>query len=122
MAPRVSEVRAKMNTFADTANDLYNDVMNDESCTDSHMVLDPVMWINNQDQMRRMWEVMRKSKENPIAQFMFNHTLFKYMEYMYTRYPAGFGRRLQQAARSGRDVDGAKIYISCLQGNPVPNE
>lgn len=122
MPPKLTDVRARMNKFADTANELYYDVMNDESCTDSQMVVDPVQWLYNQDQMRRMWEVMRKSKENPIAQFMFNTTLFKYMEHMYTKYPAGYGLRLRLAARSGRDVDTAKLYISCLRGKPVPNE
>lgn len=43
------------------------------------------------------------------------------MEHMYTKYPDGYGRRLKQAAKYGRDVDAAKLYISCLRGKPVPN-
>lgn len=115
MKTDIEQVRLKMQEFSDTAHALYDDICRDQETS----LPDPVQWMYNQDRMRHMWLNVSKNFEGDMNA-MLDHKVMKYMQHMYTKYPAGYGFRLQQAARDGKVVDSAKIYIKCLRGRPLP--
>ena len=60
--------------------------------------VDPVNWIYNQDKLRKSWEIFNKKAENmgPFKDAFINNDWYKYMQFMYDSFPAGYGDLIQQ--------------------------
>jgi hypothetical protein len=83
----------KMNKYADRSDVLYKNLREEMSMEYSYPPPCPNIWLLNQDEMRRMWKEWKKiSSEQP-----FENSLTLYMNYMYEKYPPGYGNAIKRA-------------------------
>lgn len=83
----------KMNEYADRSDVLYKNLSEEMSIENSYLPPCPNIWILNQDEMRKRWKVWKKiPSEQP-----FENSLTLYMNYMYEKYPPGYGNAIKRA-------------------------
>ena len=95
-----SVTRSKPDQLSDESERLWIACKND-GCDD---LPDPTNWLCNQSRMRSMWENYKikngNSSTNPfLANLMLNNSFSRYMDFMYTNYPAGFGNKLRNGLK-----------------------
>lgn len=103
----------KMEDYHDKSKELYK-VCCEEGCEN---VINPILWIFNQDKMRYMYELHKKNIETqkePFKTIMLNNSLSKYMKFMYDTYPCGFGNEMKRCYDNNIEFDGANIFIKLM--------
>lgn len=103
------ETRQHMSRIADEAEKLFHAAKHD-----CHDIFDPITWLRNQDNMRTSWEQYRaKIQEEPLLACLSLNgadSFAKYMNFMYTNYPPGFGKAMMEAYKSNGVHNAAKLY------------
>ncbi len=94
-------------------------VLYKEAKKENNSILDPVNWINNQNQMRKSWEEFIEPFKNneSMRKVMLNNSFGAYMNFMYKSYPSGFGDELRKGWEKGTSIDGTLIYIKLKEIN-----
>ena len=96
-----------MNSNYDVAQDLFLKCKN----AGYNDVLSPINWLYNQNKMIESYtnnELMVNIQKNEFTD---------YMDFMCGNYPVGFGERLIEHIKNGKDFDGAEIYLDLINNN-----
>ena len=96
-----------MNSNYDVAQDLFLKCKN----AGYNDVLSPINWLYNQNKMIESYtnnELMVNIQKNEFTD---------YMDFMCENYPVGFGDRLKEHIKNGKDFDGAEIYLDLINNN-----
>lgn len=88
--------------YEEAKNDLYG----------NQELVDPVLWLHNQDKMRKSWEEFKNKSKNDdlFCQILVNNKFSKYMDFMYDNYPENFSNTLKYNIKENGYSDGAEIY------------
>ena len=106
-----SKLAEEMRTYAITATEMYNICIKEIN----NQVVDPIFWIYNQEKMRLSWEQYIDSLENVsgfMKETMLNNNFAKYMQYMYDKYPPGYGNAIHKAYKAGIKLDAVDTYFN----------
>ena len=104
----------KMNNNYDLAQELFLKCKN-SGCND---ILSPINWLYNQNKMLESYDVFKKSYSNNDLMVNIQKNEFTdYMDFMSENYPVGFGDRLKEHIKNGKDFDGAEIYLELINNN-----
>ena len=78
----IKEIKKRMNVIADISEKLYSNFK--EECPDRKDIIDPTMWIINQNAMRVMWEnyIINANKMGIFSKFMVENSCNKYLKFM----------------------------------------
>lgn len=105
----LSNIRNDMKEYSIKSEELYR-----VCCDEGYEGLfDPVIWIQNQDKMRKSWEEYKSNMEKKpsfFSKLMLNNSFSKYMSFMYDTYPSGFGNKLEECYNNNEVIDGAEIF------------
>lgn len=108
--------------ISDEANVLYKNC-EEEGGED---LMDPTVWLLNQDIMRRKWvdyKILLQNVPEESKNELLNTNLAKYMKFMFDSYPDGFGKKLfeccdnvQKPNVGKRNIkhDAVEIYLSLI--------
>lgn len=96
----------------DEAERLYK-VAYDEA-ENKKLVLDPRNWLDNQNKMRESWELYKTNNHNVVCD-----SFSRYMNYMYDKYPPGFGATIIDYQTKGLPIDGTLIYNILSNSNTL---
>lgn len=88
--------------FCDRAEELYNNIIN---VRNHENLPSPLHWLYHQDHFRLMWYNLRNFIHDNTLNFIFDHRVIEYMEYMYTAFPAGFGIILKRQNENAESVN-----------------
>ena len=79
--------------------------------SDSDKLLEPYLWLYNQDQMRETWKSFKEEMEHVeiIGKYLLNNPFSEYQQFMYDNYPANYIKNAIKHERIG--VDYAEIYL-----------
>ena len=120
----MKKLRKKMYDMAREADQLYLLAKRDGTDYGASMPLpEPVIWIHNQDTMRKMWEIFKSKCEGTgmIGDMLINNSFGHYMKFMYENYPAGFGKKMTEAYHQDVMFDGAKEFKELKMKNEKNN-
>jgi hypothetical protein len=94
--------------------------------------IDPIIWIYNQDTLRKKWEqyLNKCTFHNPdsyrhfnetmdayLKERMLNNAFARYFQFMYDFYPPGFGNAIVNGIKTNQPVDGAKLFYELKYKN-----
>lgn len=109
-----SSLQKYMKTIADESRVLYEYAVNQGCGHEGAKLVDPTIWLMNQDIMRKSWEMFtdryRHNKEMSMMIDPKLNSFAKYMTFMYDKYPVGFGEELSTHYRNGTVCDGEEIF------------
>lgn len=78
------------------------------------MTPDPISWLANQYNMRKLYELLIENNEEPILKDIFfsgRNRWTEYMKFMYISYPPGFGRAIMNEIKNNKIFDSYKIFL-----------
>jgi hypothetical protein len=124
----LSKIRVELEKKALKAEELYRKALSDIG-PDSQKLLDPTLWIMNQEKMRESWYEFLNIPSNGtsfenivLSNVMFKNSFSEYMQYMYDTYPIGFGKEVVKCYDNGLVCDGAKIYSKLINSSPKQSQ
>tara|TARA_B110000483_G_scaffold237885_2_gene313495 strand:+ start:9763 stop:10953 length:1191 start_codon:yes stop_codon:yes gene_type:complete len=107
-------MEAHLIALDEKSKELYECAKHDDY-EDGGALCDPTQWLIHQDMMRCCWETYIRHLEytpDVIKKPMLNNSFAKYMNFMYTNYPCGFGNSMLTAFDNGGYADGCETFIS----------
>jgi hypothetical protein len=106
----IEKTRKKMKIITRIAEQKFKKVSKDIGC-DNFKLLDPFVWLFNQDLMREMWESFKYEMENTeIGKYLLNNSFAEYQQFMYDNFPKNYTKNVIRHENIG-DIDGAEIYL-----------
>ena len=100
----------KLQEISDTAHQLHSKIDKTRIIVPS-----PQEWINDQDNMRRMWiSTKRLIHKNNEWGNIYDQHFVNYMNHMYDNYPAGYGAKIRRVHDS---EDRTIIFLQCLDNH-----
>jgi hypothetical protein len=107
--------RIKMMNNFDIATELYLKCKN-SGCND---ILSPINWLYNQTVLIKAYNQFKNKHKNDnfLLLFIQKNEYTDYMDFMCENYPVGFGDRLKEHIKNGKDFNGAEIYLELIKNN-----
>lgn len=102
----LKKIKKKLNIIYNVACAYYKEAKNN-ICDEDTCLIDPVVWISNQDMMREIWE---NFKNDCIGEMLINNSFGTYMQFMYDSYPPNFQNETKRRIDEFGCMDGAEIY------------
>ena len=113
----LEKIRIKMMNNFDIATELYLKCKN-AGCNN---VLSPINWLYNQTVLIEAYKKFKNKHENDDNNFLLlfiqNNEFTDYMNFMCENYPVGFGDKLKEHIKNGKDFNGAEIYLELINNN-----
>lgn len=83
-----------------------------DACNQENNGVDPVNWLHNQDEMRKLWEdFIHKTKQSPLlSAVMLSGPFADYNNFMYDTYPPGFGKAMNIDRKKRVNSDVCEIF------------
>lgn len=126
-------LRRQLEAASTLSESLYTIFKLDSNVDNEIRLLDPILWIYNQDKLRQNWEIFLKmygfesdstkifneTMDKYVKELYVNHSFLHYFQFMYDFYPPGFGNAILKNVKNGEEVDGAKIYYKLKYGKDI---
>jgi hypothetical protein len=108
----IEKTRKKLEIIGKIAVKKFEKIKEDIPDDDNDNLLEPHLWMHNQDYMRKLWENFKNDCDTEIGKILLNNNSFvEYNQFMYDNYPANYTKNAQHNRKTGLYIDFAEIYL-----------